>query len=178
MIQPVTEKETTYQGKTESGVPMGMPGCVEMVPGLDGAVLCGRETILLVEDEAFVREVTVQVLQSAGYAVLTAKNAGEARHLYHEFSDEIDLLLADVILPDENGRTLAQNLRSGNVGLPALLVSGYAEQVGNMQAESAGVECLPKPFSARTLLEKIEMVLRRKRWSAAWGSVTHAGGIG
>ena len=61
--------------------------------------LGGAETILFVEDEAFVRDVTCEVLQSAGYRVLTAKNAAEAMRLYEQNSGEVELLLSDVVLP-------------------------------------------------------------------------------
>jgi two-component system cell cycle sensor histidine kinase/response regulator CckA len=149
-------------------MPVGMLSCTNMVPGLDASVLTRTETILLVEDEAFVREVTVEVLKSAGYSVLTAKTAAEARCLYDQFSGEVDLLLTDVILPDGNGRTLTQELRSENLELAALLVTGYSEQVGMMEAGPPGVECLPKPFSSGTLLERIRAVLDRKRWGARW----------
>jgi PleD family two-component response regulator len=83
-------------------------GRTKMRPGLGNGVVTGAKTILLVEDEAFGREVTVRVLKSAGYSVLTAKSAAEARSIYDQFSNEVDLLLSDVILPHENGRTLAE----------------------------------------------------------------------
>ena len=63
--------------------------------------LGGREIILFVEDEGFVREVTSQVLRSAGYRVLTATNAAEALHLYDQRSNEVGLLLTDVVLPGD-----------------------------------------------------------------------------
>lgn len=141
----------------------GVLGYADTVVGLDSRELTGSETVLMVEDEAFVREVTVEVLKSAGYAVLIAKNAGEARTLYDQFSGEVDLLLSDVILPDENGRTLALEFRGQNSELPVLLITGYAEQVELREGESATLECLPKPFSARTLLQKVRTVLSRKR---------------
>ena len=163
MSQPFNEKTVIHQGEAECAMPAGMLSCTDMVPGLDGGVPTRPETILLVEDEAFVREVTVEVLKAAGYAVLIAKNATEAHRLYAQFSSEVDLLLTDVILPDENGRTLARQLRSEHTELRALLVTGYAEQVRMMEVEAAGVECLPKPFSSRTLLEKVRTVLDGKR---------------
>jgi response regulator RpfG family c-di-GMP phosphodiesterase len=64
----------------------------------DAETLAGAETILFVEDEAFVREVTCEVLRSAGYRVLTAKNAAEAVRVYDQSSGEVGLLLTDVVL--------------------------------------------------------------------------------
>lgn len=176
MSQPWNERAVIAPGGAESAtVATGVVGYGSNVIGLDSRELTGSETILLVEDEAFVREVTVEVLKSAGYAVLIAKNAAEARTLYDEFSREIDILLSDVILPDENGRKLALEFRDQDAELPVLLVTGYAEQVEIRAAEP--LECLPKPFSARTLLQKVRAVLGRKRWISEWYPVRRACGI-
>jgi two-component system cell cycle sensor histidine kinase/response regulator CckA len=110
-------------------------------------------TILYVEDEAFVREVTLEILQSAGYRVLSARNAAEAERLYEERGPEINLLLTDVILPGESGRVLASRMRRENPWLRVLYVTGYAEQM--MAAEEAGVACLAKPFSGEALLQRV-----------------------
>src|ERR1035441_10058262 len=75
--------------------------------GADESTLAEAKTILLVEDEAFVREVTCEVLRSAGYRVLAAKNAAEAMRIYEARGDEVELLIRDVVLPGESGRVLA-----------------------------------------------------------------------
>jgi DNA-binding response OmpR family regulator len=165
-VSQPSQKTVMDQSGAECAVSAVVLGCTEMVPGLGTGVLTGAHTILLVEDEAFVREVTVRVLKSAGYSVLTARNAAEARSVYHQFSGEVDLLLSDVILPDENGRILAEELRRQTVELAVLLVTGYIEELKLAQREGARLECLPKPFSASMLLEKIEILLSRKRWYA------------
>ena len=146
----------------------------EVVPGLECGVLPRSETILLVEDEAFVRKVAVEVLRSAGYEVLIAQNAAEARRLYDQFFGEVALLLSDVILPDEDGRMLARKLLRENVGLRVLLVTGYGELAATMNSDLSGVECLPKPFSASSLLEKVRRVLDKERWNAGWYPIRHA----
>ncbi|HXY78112.1 MAG TPA: response regulator [Candidatus Acidoferrales bacterium] len=126
----------------------------------EGEESAGRETILLVEDETFVREVASEVLQSAGYRVLTAKNAAEAARTYDSQSGEVDLLLTDVVLPGESGRALAERLQQASPRLNVLLVTGYAKQMG---LEGAGtVACLAKPFSVGVLLEKVREVLDRE----------------
>ena len=166
------------QGGAESAMaPAGMLSSGELIPILDRELLTGSETILLVEDEAFVREVAVQVLKSAGYVVLTAKTGAEARDLYRQFSREINLVLSDVILPDLNGRTLARELRNQNAELAVLLVTGYAAQIELTDAEFARVECLPKPFATRTLLQRVRAVLDKKRRSTGYRAVTHVCGI-
>jgi CheY-like chemotaxis protein len=119
-------------------------------------------TVLLVEDEAFVREVTREVLVSAGYVVLTAINSTEAVEVWERHSDQIDFLLSDVILCGEDGRTLAQKLQHRNPALQVLLVTGYSEQIS--RNEMSTIECLPKPFSSSVLLQRIRHIVDRKQW--------------
>src|SRR5580700_4654476 len=70
----------------------------------------GPETILLVEDEAFVRAATAEVLESAGYRLVIAGSAAEALEAYRTCSLPVDLLLADIVMPGMNGRELATEL--------------------------------------------------------------------
>jgi CheY-like chemotaxis protein len=123
----------------------------------DERVLTGSETILFVEDEAFVREVTCEVLRSAGYRVLTARNALEGAQAYDLERGAVELLLTDVILPGENGRALAARLKRANPDLRVLFVTGYAEQMGLRRGEHE--ECLAKPFSSGTLLQTIRRLV-------------------
>jgi len=116
-------------------------------------------TILFVEDERFVREVTGEVLRSAGYRVLTAKNAAEAVCVYNARRSDVDLLLTDVVLPGETGRALAGRLRRENPGLKVLLVTGYAEEMALLEAKQE--ECLAKPFSTEVLLRRVRQLLDR-----------------
>lgn len=120
----------------------------------------GTETILLVEDESFVREVTCVVLRSAGYRVVSARNSVEAVGRSEANRDEIDLLLTDVILPGENGVVLAEKLRKRDQNLKVLFVTGYGEQISRLNEDA--VACLAKPFSIRTLLERVRGVLGAK----------------
>jgi len=129
--------------------------------GLAEELFRGTETILLVEDEAFVRKVTHEVLQSAGYGVVTAKNALEAIE-QRERLPEIDLLLTDVVLPGKNGRALASDLRSRQPNLPVLFVTGYPLQLAEIEAAEPAAACLPKPFSAAALLRKVRQILNGK----------------
>jgi two-component system, cell cycle sensor histidine kinase and response regulator CckA len=120
----------------------------------------GKETILVVEDHAFVREVTCKVLQGVGYRVLSARDSAEAVRRHETNRGEIDLLITDVILPGENGRVLAGKLRTRAGRLRVLFVTGYAEQIGLLNEDA--VACLAKPFSSRTLLESVRRVLDAK----------------
>jgi two-component system cell cycle sensor histidine kinase/response regulator CckA len=129
--------------------------------------MAGAETILLVEDEAFVREVTCEVLRSAGYRVLTAKNAAEATGFFDVQCGEVELLLSDVVLPGETGRVLAGKLRRQNPRLKVLLVTGYGEQMGLLETvdgakhEVEREQCLAKPFSSEVLLRRVRQLLGR-----------------
>ena len=117
----------------------------------------GAGTILLVEDEEFVRKVTSEVLRSAGYCVLAVKNAADAEKVYVQHCGEVDLLLTDVILPGENGRCFAARLQLGHTALKILLITGYTEQLGLLEGGREG--CLAKPFSTQELLEKVKEMI-------------------
>lgn len=117
----------------------------------------GAATILLVEDDRFVRTVTCGVLTAAGHDVLTAGNAAEALRLCEGLDHTIDLLVTDLILPGEGGRALAQKLKQRNLQLKVLFISGYADQV--RVAATNSQEFLAKPFSASELLGRVAQLL-------------------
>jgi two-component system cell cycle sensor histidine kinase/response regulator CckA len=126
------------------------------------ATSAGRETIMLVEDEAFVRGVTRDVLESAGYSVVAVRDAAEAQQMYEKHSGLMDLLLTDIVLPGEDGRRLAKRLSGINSRLQVLLVTGYMEE---MEASEEGEDqgsILQKPFAASTLLHKVRQLLDRR----------------
>jgi two-component system, cell cycle sensor histidine kinase and response regulator CckA len=118
-------------------------------------------TILLVEDEAFVRKVTCEILCSTGYRVLTAKDATDAVKTFRCHPGEVQLLLTDVVLPDRSGCDLALELLSISAGVKAIFISGYPENsVTRHGLQRPGWSYLPKPFSAASLLQKIREVVR------------------
>jgi CheY-like chemotaxis protein len=120
----------------------------------------GRNSILVVEDEDFVRKVTCEVLSFAGYQVLEARTAVEAVRLFEQERRNVQLLIADVVLPGRNGRNLAQDLKALQPSLKTIFVSGYPENaVSKRGLQEAGVFYLAKPFSVETLLRKIAEVL-------------------
>jgi two-component system cell cycle sensor histidine kinase/response regulator CckA len=102
--------------------------------------------------------VACEVLQLAGYRVLSAKNSREAGFIYEQYGTDVDLLLTDVILPGETGLALACRLRRENKGLKILLVTGYAMQME--LRELPPEEVLAKPFSSETLLKRIRHLLK------------------
>ncbi len=119
-----------------------------------------RATILLVEDESFVREVTCEILRSAGYRVLKAGNAREAMQAFQCHGEEVQLLLTDVVMPGQNGRDLARDMRAICPGLRTLFISGYAENaVTRHWSRERGGFYLPKPFSVQSLMRKVSQAL-------------------
>jgi DNA-binding response OmpR family regulator len=123
----------------------------------------GHGTILLVEDEAFLREVTCEILESTGYRVLKTRNATEATNAFRQYKAIVKLLLTDVVLPGQNGRDLAHDLRSICPSLRIIFVSGYPENVVTKHGiHEAGMFYLPKPFSLQSLTRKVRQVLEQK----------------
>jgi len=119
----------------------------------------GIPTILLVEDEAFVRDVACQILCSAGYQVLAARNAADAVRTFRYHAGAVQLLLTDVVLPDRNGCDLALELVKGGC-VKAIFISGYPENsITQKGLQHPGWSYLPKPFSAAALLQKVKEVL-------------------
>jgi CheY-like chemotaxis protein len=117
-------------------------------------------TILVVEDEAFVREVTCEVLEGEGYRVLKARNAAEARTAFRRSRKTVQLLLTDVVLPGQHGLELATYLKAVCPKIRTIFTSGYPKNAvtENGKAED-GMFYLPKPYSAESLLRKVKQVL-------------------
>ncbi len=130
-------------------------------PGLEGVDIGqGNETILLVEDEAHVLQVTRDILMHSGYRVLAVPTPEEALKLARNQEHSIDLLLSDVVMPSMNGKELKSRVQALRPGVKCLLMSGYpAEVIGGQGLLEEGVGFLPKPFAPRTLAEKIRQVL-------------------
>jgi DNA-binding NtrC family response regulator len=118
-----------------------------------------RRTILLVEDELFVREATCNILEHASFVVLKTADANEAMRVYEERAGDIDLLLTDMVLPGASGEQLGQNLRQHSTGLVVLITSGYNNVEFDADKPESLTYFLMKPYSRRTLLEKIEKII-------------------
>lgn len=117
-------------------------------------------TILLVEDQDFVRNATQEILQGFGYQVLQACDSTEAELLFEEWHDEIDLLITDIVLPGKNGRELAASFRQAQPALKTIFISGYAEQAMNDgSVPKRGTYYLAKPFPVEHLLRKVRGAL-------------------
>jgi len=120
----------------------------------------GTETILLVEDEPAVRELTRMVLAAQGYSVVEALNPEDAERLSESHATQIHLLLTDVVMPGVSGRELARRITARHPKMRVLYMSGYTQNViaGGGTLET-GIAFLQKPFSPATLIEKVRDVL-------------------
>lgn len=111
--------------------------------------------VLLVEDNAALRNVAAMALRKAGYEVTTCVDGLEAMQLLQE-GDRIDALVSDLIMPRKSGMELAQFVRVHmGEGVPVLLMSGYAESVTAKDIESVGASFMGKPFTMYELTERL-----------------------
>jgi two-component system cell cycle sensor histidine kinase/response regulator CckA len=118
-----------------------------------------RATILLVEDEAIVRNLAARALTRAGYRVLSAATPGQALTLFDQHTPEVALLLTDVVMPEMHGPALARRLCAVRPELPVLFMSGYSDSI---PADSAGTEragFLAKPFAPADLVGAVADLL-------------------
>jgi len=130
--------------------------------GEAGPDILGCETILLVEDEPAILNLTTTMLERQGYTVLAASTPGEAIRFGREHPGEIHLLMTDVVMPEMNGRDLARNLQSLCPRIKRLFTSGYpANVIAHQGVLDAGVLFIQKPFSVKELAAKVRETLDR-----------------
>jgi PAS domain S-box-containing protein len=122
----------------------------------------GSETILLVEDEASVRNLVKEGLETQGYQLLVAANGEEALAVCQEHDGPIDLLLTDVVMPGMSGHILAQQLQSHFPKIKLLYMTGYTDAVLARHGLSDDTaELLQKPFTIGTLSSRVQKILTR-----------------
>jgi CheY-like chemotaxis protein len=119
----------------------------------------GTETVLLVEDETGVRELIRDFLARCGYTVLEATEVPEAFTLFETHANHLDLLITDVVMPQMNGRVLAERLLERQPGLRVLYMSGYTDDQVLVQGIAGGAGFLQKPFTPDVLARKVREVL-------------------
>ncbi|MDD5758941.1 MAG: PAS domain S-box protein [Desulfobulbaceae bacterium] len=123
-------------------------------------VMLGHETILLVEDESVILEMATKMLESLGYTVLAANTPGEALRLASNHTDNIHLLLTDVVMPEMNGRDLANHLLPLYPQLKCLFTSGYlVDVIAHLGVLDAGMHFIQKPFSMKSVAAKVRELL-------------------
>jgi len=118
-----------------------------------------RRTILLVEDEPFVREATRGILEHAGFNVLSAEDAPDAMKVYQESKREIALVMTDMGLPGRSGLQLGQDLHEHSQDVVVLVTSGCINPEYEKEAPESHTYFLAKPYSRRMLVDKIEKIL-------------------
>jgi PAS domain S-box-containing protein len=121
----------------------------------------GHETLMVVEDEAAVRNLVASALRHDGYHLLLATSAHEALRLDEGHTGPIDLLLTDAIMPGKSGIELASAMVARHPGLPVIIMSGYTEETLTTGPLAEPISLLQKPFTPRELRRRIRDVLDR-----------------
>ncbi len=124
------------------------------------ATYSGSETILLVEDEKFVRDFVSRILKKNGYQTVVAKDAQEALQLVDEELEAFDLLLTDVVMPELSGKELEGYLREKGLKFKTLYMSGYTDKaIVRHGVLNEDIEFIQKPFAPGALLKKVRKIL-------------------
>jgi CheY-like chemotaxis protein len=148
---PSVEKETRDVAPPHSRGPAAVVTAV--APSTKG-------TILLVEDEEWVRSLARHVLQQGGYKILEARHGQEALQLWERAKDEVRLMVTDVVMPEMNGSDLARQLLSQRPDLKVIFMSGYTDRdLFDSELLDQGVAFLQKPFLPNTLSSKVQELL-------------------
>jgi two-component system, cell cycle sensor histidine kinase and response regulator CckA len=132
----------------------------EVQPDISITLPLGLGTILLVEDQDSLRELSHRLLEGMGYAVIEAPNGAEAIRIACQCADRIQLLVTDVVMPGMSGRELAELLVASHSQMKVLYMSGHTDDVIMHYAIlKPGVAFLQKPFTRDGLPKKIQEVL-------------------
>ena len=117
--------------------------------------------ILLVDDHAGVRATTAALLEDLGHQVAHATDGAQALELFHEDPGGFDLLISDYAMPRISGAELVRQLRAERPGMPALIITGYAEPDGPVQPDTGDVLVLSKPFTPEQLHASLHSAVER-----------------
>jgi two-component system, cell cycle sensor histidine kinase and response regulator CckA len=120
----------------------------------------GDETVLLIEDDAVVRQLTARILRGQGYKVLVATQANEALELASDNNTRIDLFLSDVVMPGESGPSIIERLSAARPATKVLYVSGYpGDDISRRGVDEGSFRFLAKPYSSEQLAQRVRQVL-------------------
>ena len=119
-----------------------------------------KGTILVVDDEELVLDVEVTLLQRIGYKTLMACNSREACQLFKDKNEQIDLVILDMIMPDENGATTYKRLKKIDPDVKVLIATGYYKD-GNVEEilNDSQTGLIMKPFKIGEFADKIDSIL-------------------
>lgn len=125
-----------------------------------GSAPRGTETLLLVEDEAQVREIAQEILETLGYTVLIAENGEQALRLARDFNHDLQLMITDVVMPVMGGRELVEHLAKVRPETAVIYMSGYTDDaIVRHGLMDEGLAFIQKPFTADALARKVRLVL-------------------
>jgi two-component system cell cycle sensor histidine kinase/response regulator CckA len=128
-------------------------------PARDAGEPVGSETVLLVEDEDAVRALAREVLRRHGYVVLEARDGVDALRVAERHADEIDLLVADVVMPHMSGRELAERLATVRPAMKILFMSGYTDHALVHDDVTLNAAFLQKPFTPEVFARRVRRIL-------------------
>jgi CheY-like chemotaxis protein len=141
-----------YLPRAEGGVAAHMPGPASELRG-------GQETILVIEDHADLRQLVAVALGEKGYRVLQAAKGHDALQLFQRHDGSIRLILADIVLPDVNGKEVVDRMRQSRPDLKVVYMSGYGGAASTQVALAPNAVLLEKPFSPAVLLRAVRETL-------------------
>jgi two-component system, cell cycle sensor histidine kinase and response regulator CckA len=125
-----------------------------------------NEMVLVVDDEQFILELTRETLEGAGYRVITASDGAEALDRYREMSNEIDVVITDLMMPEMDGITAIRELKQIRADLPIIAASGVSgDRIGEALAAGASM-FLAKPFTADVICRVLQEVLHPENASS------------
>ena len=119
----------------------------------------GKERILFVEDEDFVRKTGVRILESRGYSVISAADGTDALELFKQEKDQIELVISDVIMPQMSGPQFIQEMLRIKPSQKFFFVSGYSAGKIELKDYNGKIEIIPKPFHTEEFLQKVRDTL-------------------
>ncbi|HIJ95932.1 MAG TPA: response regulator [Desulfuromonadales bacterium] len=119
-----------------------------------------QPTILLVEDDELVMDMTITMLEDNGYQVISTYVPEVALEYVKKTKNSVDLLLSDVIMPQMNGPELAAKIRSIHPELPVLFMSGYSPELVDSAMTGNRQEVIGKPFKSGQLVSRIQTLLK------------------
>ncbi len=158
-VESEPEKGTTFN--------IYLPRCeaeTAQVPSEEaaGMRLTGTETILLVEDDESILDLSKTILENLGYTVLASRTPGHVVRLVEDHPGDIHLLMTDMVMPEMNGLELAEKLSAIRPGIKCLYMSGYtADVIAHRGILDEGVNFIQKPFGANDLAASVRQVLDR-----------------
>ncbi|MCE5312533.1 MAG: DUF3365 domain-containing protein [Nitrospiraceae bacterium] len=121
--------------------------------------LTGSGTILIAEDEIGVRELLTEVLEKAGYNVITAVDGDDAIHKYEKHVESISLCILDVMMPKKNGKQTYKALKTINPGVKVIFISGYTQNILSSKGiYEEGLIFMPKPLNIHKLLSHVKTI--------------------